>query len=101
MGQRIDNLDSYIEEAISNIRQDRDTTSDLLNDLVKELKNSSGAEVHKELGLIASKYVETLQRSNEQLVKISSILSKKTNSSISLDSADKNELFDIIQGEKK
>ena len=100
MGQRIDDLDAYIKEAIANIRNDRDTTSDLLTDLVKELKNASGSEAHKELGLIASKYVETLQRSNEQLVKISSIISKKTEASVSLNTTDKNELFDIIQGEK-
>ena len=75
MGQRLKNLESYIQEAIKNIRNDRDVTSTLLADL------------------------ETLQRSNEQLVKLTSILSKKQDSSIRLDEQDKNELFDIIQGE--
>ena len=33
---------------------------------------------HKEMGLIASKYLETLQRSNEQLVKLSSLIQKNS-----------------------
>jgi hypothetical protein len=53
------------------------------------------------LGFIAAKYVETLQRSNEQLVKLTSILSKKTDNSVSLTEDDKKELFDVIQGEKQ
>ena len=32
---------------------------------------------HKEVGIIAAKYLETLQRSNEQLVKIAALASKK------------------------
>jgi|15BtaG_2_1085339.scaffolds.fasta_scaffold00790_2 hypothetical protein len=98
MGQRI-KLESYILEAIKNIRNDRDVTSNLLTDLLLEIGKAGSTESHKDLGLIASKYVETLQRSNEQLVKLTSILSKKQDGSIRLDSQDKNDLFDIIQGE--
>ena len=98
MGRSIKNLESYIQEAISNIRDDRDITSTLLTQVFAEITN--GQETHKDLGLIAAKYVETLQRSNEQLVKLTSIMAKKTDSSVELSEEDKKSLFDVIQGEK-
>ena len=100
MGRRVENVDSYLVEAITNIREDRAVTSNLLTDLVLEMKKNPDTETHKQFGLIASKYVETLQRSNEQLVKITSLLSKKQESEVALDEEDKKELFDLIQGDK-
>ena len=54
---------------------------------------------HKELGQIAAKYVETLQRSNDQLVRITTLLQKKESKAdiTSFTSEDKDELFDLIQ----
>ena len=54
------------------------------------------------MGQIAAKYVETLQRSNEQLVKITALLQKQASKQedISLSNEDKDELFDLIQGNK-
>jgi len=101
MERRINDLESYIEEAIDNIREDRDITSTLLTDLFLEIKKSNNLETHKDLGLVASKYVETLQRSNEQLVKLAALLSKRQDPSTKLNESDKKELFDIIQGDKK
>ena len=101
MGQSIKNLEGYIKEAIRNIREDRDITSTLLTKVFAEISRANDSDSHKDLGLIAAKYVETLQRSNEQLVKLTSILSKKQTGPMSLDDDDKKELFDIIQGEKK
>ena len=98
MGRSVKDLDSYIHEAIKNIRDDRDVTSTLLTQVFAEITN--GQETHKDLGLIAAKYVETLQRSNEQLVKLTSIMAKKANTSVELSEDDKRELFDVIQGEK-
>jgi len=99
MGQRIKNVDKYIEESLTNIRDDRAVTSTLLTELLIEMKKAGDLETHKQLGLIASKYVETLQRSNEQLVKIAALLNKRQGGSIELDESDKQELFDLIQGE--
>jgi len=100
MGQRrIKNVEEYIKESLTNIRDDRAVTSTLLTELLMEMKKAGDLETHKQLGLIASKYVETLQRSNEQLVKITALLSKKQGSSVELDEQDKQELFDLIQGE--
>lgn len=90
----------FIDEAINNIRKDRSVTNTLLADLLIELKKNPTSETYKNLGLIAAKYVETLQRSNEQLVKISSILQKKEGRSETLSDTDRDELFDIIQGSK-
>ena len=48
------------------------------------------------MGSVASKYVETLQRSNEQLVKVVALLQKKEAGSVGLSQEDKDELFDYI-----
>ena len=98
MGRKLEDLEEYVSEAIQNIRSDRAITSALLTDLFQEIKKNSDIETHKSLGLVASKYVETLQRYNEQLVKITAILNKRQDVAESLDEEDKKELFDIIQG---
>ena len=100
MDKKLKDVDQYIKEAIENIENDRAVTSNLLTDLMVEIKQSSiTSEAHKDLGQIAAKYVETLQRSNEQLVKITALLQKKTSQieNVSLSSEDKEDLFDIIQ----
>tara|TARA_R100000995_G_scaffold79392_2_gene50427 strand:- start:669 stop:974 length:306 start_codon:yes stop_codon:yes gene_type:complete len=101
MGRRVEDINDYIEESINNIRNDRAVTNTLLTDLLLEMKKASDLENHKQLGLIASKYVETLQRSNEQLVKITAILNKRQDGSIELNDEDKEQLFDLIQGGDK
>ena len=98
MGRRIEDVNDYIEESIKNIRDDRSVTNILLTDLLLEMKKTSDLENHRQLGLIASKYVETLQRSNEQLVKITAILNKRPDTSVELNDEDKEELFNLIQG---
>ena len=100
MGRTVKDLDKYIEEAIKNIRDDRDITATLLTKIFSEINKTDDSQSHKELGFIAAKYVETLQRSNEQLVKLASILAKKTSTSEALSEEDKKDLFDVIQGEK-
>jgi len=88
---------------VQNIRNDRSVTNNLLTDLLIEMKKTSDLDTHKQLGFIASKYVETLQRSNEQLVKIAALLQKRVSKEeyASLSNEDKDELFDLIQGNKK
>ena len=68
----------YIEQAIQNINEDRETTRDLLDDAIKYLAKDESR--HRDIGIVLSKYVETLQRSNEQLVKIINIMNKKETS---------------------
>jgi len=90
-------LEDYLSKAIANINNDRAITSTLLTDVVIYLKQNE--QNHKEMGQIAAKYVETLQRSNEQLVKICTILQKKNSVNTTLSEKDKDELFDIINKE--
>ena len=88
-------IDSYIDDTIENIKNDRALALTLLTDVMKSL--NSGHD-HKDLGQIASKYLETLQRSNEQLVKVTSLIYKKdTTKFAGLSSEDKDEIFDLIQ----
>ena len=79
------------EEALTNIREDRDQTKDLLRDLIKYI--SSEEHRHKDVGLIAAKYVETLQRSNEQLVKIAGLKQKTEKESLGLSPEERDEIF--------
>ena len=89
-------LDSCLEEALDNIRTDRSVTNSLLADVILYLKKSD--ENYKEVGTVAAKYVETLQRSNEQLVKLVSLMHKGREASTELTDKDKNEIFDLIKG---
>jgi len=86
--------DNYIEEAIENIRKDREVTKSLLNDLISYL--SVDESRHGEVGTVAAKYVETLQRSNEQLVKVVTILQKQSEKTLGLSDIDKSEIFDLL-----
>ena len=88
-------LEKYIDEAINNIRNDRDVTRRLLDDVMVYLSKSD--ERHREVGITAAKYVETLQRSNEQLVKVASLIQKKESKQEGLTDEDKTEIFDLLQ----
>ncbi len=94
-------LNKFIEEAVVNIRKDRETTQELLNDLIKIAAASE--HNHKEVSIAAAKYVETLQRSNEQLVKLAGLIQKdeKTDSSFSFSGNDKDSIYDMIQNDDK
>ena len=85
----------YIDEAIKNIREDRELTRELLDDAIKWLSKDESR--HQQVGIVMSKYVETLQRSNEQLVKIVNLMSKN-DKEMGLSSQDKESLFDMISG---
>ncbi len=91
------NLDAVLDQALENIKNDRQETEDLLSSL-KEYMNVS-SERYADSGAVAAKFVETLQRSNEQLVKIAGILHKKESVSerFALSDEDKDELFDLIK----
>ena len=90
-------LNKFINEAVSNIRKDRETTQELLSDLIKIAAASE--HNHKEVSIAAAKYVETLQRSNEQLVKLAALVQKneKKEESFSLSGTDKDDIYDMIR----
>ena len=88
-------VDDYLDKAIKNIEDDRDVTRQLLDDVMRLLAKDE--ENHKYAGAVAAKYVETLQRSNEQLVKVASLIQKDKAESYNLNEADKEQLFQILQ----
>lgn len=88
-------LNEFIEKAIENIKDDRAATKTLLTTLMKYMMHSE--DRHEKVGMVAAKYVETLQRSNEQLVKLTAILQKQTAGAQAITQREKDELFDIIQ----
>jgi hypothetical protein len=88
-------LEDYIAEAIANIREDREVTRELLDDAMKWLSKDESR--HREIGITISKYVETLQRSNEQLVKVASLVSKKEAGSETLTSKEMENIYAAIQ----
>ena len=85
-----------LEEAIINIRADREVTSDLLYELREDIVQNKTN--HTAAGQTAAKYVETLQRSNEQLVKIVAMMDKKEPKE---EKIDKNSLYDLIKEKKE
>ena len=90
--------DTFINEAIDNIRKDREITRELLDDAIKWLSKDESR--HREVGIILSKYVETLQRSNEQLVKVVGLMSKNEKND-ALSKADMEQIFSAISGEEE
>ena len=90
-------LDEYVNEALENIRNDRKITRELLDDAIKWLSKDESR--HREIGITVSKYVETLQRSNEQLVKIASMVSKSS-SSEGLSKKDMEDIYSAISSEE-
>ena len=99
MGQRgnIKDLESYLEEAITNIRDDRAVTVNLLKEIMALIADDKTQ--HERIGAVAAKYVETLQRSNEQLVKVASLIQKDKGASVGLTDEDRDAVFDIIKGD--
>jgi len=95
----VNDFDKYLEEAINNIREDRDKAKEFLQKLETAASDTEDNVYNqKQVGTVAAKYLETLQRSNEQLVKIAALLQKKQNNNVGLTEQDKNELFDVIKG---
>ena len=95
MGKRRNlTIEDYIEETTTNIREDRAMAKSLLMDAINDMKLSDAAR--KELGPIAAKYVENLQRSNEQMVKLTGLIQRQTSNNTTLSEYDKEQLFDLL-----
>lgn len=86
----------YIDEVVENIRKDREVTKELLQDAIKWLSKDESR--HREIGVVMAKYVETLQRSNEQLVKVVGLMSK-SQKEVGLSQEEMKSVFDMISGD--
>ena len=89
-------LESLIDEALGNIRNDRKIAKEFLNEIANQI--AMDADHNRSLSPVAAKHIETMQRSNEQLVKIISLRQKSNPESLELTDKDKESLFDLIQG---
>lgn len=89
-------LNILFEEALENIRNDRKVAREFLNEIANQIAGDT--EQNKYLSPVAAKHIETMQRSNEQLVKIIGLRQKTTEESFSLSEDDKSNLYDLIQG---
>ncbi len=90
-------IDTLISEALDNIRSDRKVAKEFLNEIANQIANNS--EENKYLSPVAAKHIETMQRSNEQLVKIINLKQKTSVGPVELNQKEKDELFDLIQGD--
>ena len=89
-------LDDLIDEALGNIRDDRKIAREFLNEIANQIAVNS--DNNKYLSPVAAKHIETMQRSNEQLVKIIGLQQKTQAQGFELSDVDKDNLFDMIQG---
>ena len=88
-------IQKYLEEAIDNIREDRKKADSLLKDIASYIGQSQ--DRHREVGLTAAKYLETLQRSNEQLVKIAALVQRSEGTKEGFSKSEKENIFDLIK----
>ena len=91
-----DDFDQLMDEAIENIRDDRKVAREFLNELANQIAQNS--ENNRALSPVAAKHIETMQRSNEQLVKVLSLKQKERGKDSGLTEEDKASIFDLIQG---
>ena len=89
------NLESLVDEALENIRNDRNAAREFLNEIANMIANNT--EENRHLSPVAAKHIETLQRSNEQLVKLIGLKQKNQNESVELSESEKDSLFDMLQ----
>ena len=90
------NKNELIEKAISNIEQDRKNAQELLEDVAEFIGEAK--ERYASAGMVAAKYLETLQRSNEQLVKLIGLMKKTDEDKYGdLNKADKENLYNEIE----
>jgi len=90
-----DDLNTLVGEALDNIRNDRKMAREFLNEIANQI--ASDSENNRSLSPVAAKHIETMQRSNEQLVKLINIKQKNAEASFELSQDDKDNLFDLIQ----
>ena len=89
-------LDNLMTEALDNIRDDRKLAREFLNEIANQIATDS--EQNKYLSPVAAKHIETMQRSNEQLVKLIGLRQKRRVETSELSDGDKDSIFDMIQG---
>ena len=91
-------VEEHLKEALDNIREDRKITRELLDDAIKFVAKDEAR--HQQIGLTLAKYVETLQRSNEQIVKIAALMSKNEKEA-GISETEMQDIYSMIKEEEK
>ena len=85
-------IKSLLDQVLANIQKDRTMASSLLTDVAAYIGEKQ--ERHGEVGLTAAKYLETLSRNNEQIVKIVDLINDiKDDEYGELDSTEKDSIY--------
>lgn len=88
--------DELIKQAIENINKDRESAQELLEDVAQYIGQQQ--DRYATTGMVAAKYLETLQRSNEQLVKLIGLMkSSEKDKYGELNKEDKEDLYNEIE----
>lgn len=88
--------DQLIQQAIENINKDREAAKELLEDVAQYIGQQQ--DRYATTGMVAAKYLETLQRSNEQLVKLIGLMKRSDEDKYGdLNKEDKENLYDEIE----
>ena len=82
------NPQKLAEKALNNIKDDRGQANFFITKYLEEI--GDGKVTYKEVGHILAKLLETLQRSNEQLVKLTSV-------NLEFSEAEKQKIFEAIK----
>jgi hypothetical protein len=97
MKKKTKGIEGYIKDAIENIENDRGKADFLLAEMLVYLKQDPSR--HERSGIIAAKYLETLQRSNEQLVKTIELMRKSAISpNEKIEDEEIEDIYDELQG---
>lgn len=86
---------SLLEKSLQNIETDRETANGFLVEMAEIIKDKNK---HIECGSTIAKYLETLQRSNEQLVKLTALVKQKDKTEDEeITDKDKEDMFEAIE----
>lgn len=94
------NAEKLLNDAIGNIETDRACASKLLTDVMIIMSSNNDSDTHRKLGEVAAKYLETLQRSNEQLVKLAALSAKSAGGRQGFSKDDIASMYDEMAGSK-
>ena len=94
-------IDDLLDEALTNVRADRELTKKMAEDVTEWIANTP--ERHTQAGMTASKYLETLQRSNEQIIKIATLIrsmKRPADDDEKLEDSEKTAIYEEFEGDK-
>ena len=87
-------FEELLEKALKNVDSDRQATNTALDEVCQDIH--SGKLSHDRVGMVVAKYLETLQRSNEQLVKVASLMAKTSKESSVISGEEIDAIYDNL-----